>query len=49
MKTRWTSEKANRHVAAVLSKRRPYGLAYCAACDFLGIAPKYRDVYKEAQ
>lgn len=47
MKKRWTYEKAHQHVAAVQAKRRPYGLAYCSACDFLHIAPRYRDAFKE--
>lgn len=48
MKNRWTHEKARQHVAAVQAKRRLYGLAYCSACDFLHIAPRYREIYKEA-
>lgn len=49
MKKKWAHDKASRHVAAVQAKRRPYGLTYCSACDFLGVAPKYRAVYIEAE
>jgi hypothetical protein len=50
MHNRWTANTSRERVSQVQAKRAEYGLSYCSACDFLKIAPRYRDVYpKEKQ
>lgn len=45
MKKRWeTKEDAKAYVGNCISNNGPFGLAYCAACDFLGLSGfKYRN------